>query len=125
MENLFFSFFRQFRNWKMVVLRRRQVACIRAIFVMGIMAGFMAFVYFYMENNDELQRKMELVIKDINDDTGKYYQLVTLISYQIILDKALVAIQELEGHLEDLDIQPMPEAQYVVYNRVPKVTLKT
>lgn len=54
----------------MVVLRRRQVACIRALLVMGVTAGFMIFVYFYMENNDELQRKMELVIKDINDDTG-------------------------------------------------------
>mgnify|MGYP006944966352 CR=1 FL=1 len=54
----------------MVVLRRRQVACIRAIFILCLMAGFMVFVYFYMENNDELQRKMELVIKDINDDTG-------------------------------------------------------
>lgn len=55
---------------EMVVLRRRQVACIRALLVMGVTAGFMIFVYFYMENNDELQRKMELVIKDINDDTG-------------------------------------------------------
>ena len=41
----------------------------------------------------------------------------------LFVDKALVAIQELEGHLEDLDIQPMPEAQYLVYNRVPKVYL--
>lgn len=88
----------------MVVLRRRQVACVRALAVVTVLAGFMFFVYFYMEGNDELQRKMELVIKDINDDT----------------DKALHAIEELEGHLEELDIQPMPEAQYVVYNRVPK-----
>ena len=39
------------------------------------------------------------------------------------IDKALHAIEELEGHLEELDIQPMPEAQYVVYNRVPKVQI--
>ena len=31
------------------------------------------------------------------------------------------AIKELEDHLEDLEIRPMPEAQFVVYNRVPKV----
>ena len=54
----------------MVVLRRRQVACVRALAVVSVLAGFMFFVYFYMEGNDELQRKMELVIKDINDDTG-------------------------------------------------------
>ena len=33
------------------------------------------------------------------------------------------AIKELEDHLEDLEIRPMPEAQFVVYNRVPKVNL--
>ena len=55
----------------MAVLRRRQVACLRAVALMGLCAGFMAFVYFYMENNDELQAKMELIIKDINDDTGE------------------------------------------------------
>merc|ERR1711887_473334 len=33
---------------------------------------------------------------------------------------AMKEIDELEDHLEDLDIQPMPEAEYVVYNRVPK-----
>ena len=55
----------------MAVLRRRQVAYLRAVALMGLCAGFMAFVYFYMENNDELQAKMELIIKDINDDTGQ------------------------------------------------------
>ena len=39
-------------------------------------------------------------------------------------EKALDALERLEEHLEDLDIQPMPEAQYVVYNRVPKVQNK-
>ena len=31
-------------------------------------------------------------------------------------------INELEAKLMDIDIQPRPDAQYVVYNRVPKVS---
>ena len=38
------------------------------------------------------------------------------------LENGLAAINDLEKHLEDIDIQPKPEAQYVVYNRVPKVS---
>ena len=33
------------------------------------------------------------------------------------------AIDTLEEKLGDIDIQPKPEAQYVVYNRVPKVSI--
>ena len=40
---------------------------------------------------------------------------------QRFLENGLAAINDLEKHLEDIDIQPKPEAQYVVYNRVPKV----
>ena len=32
------------------------------------------------------------------------------------------SINRLEEKLMDIDIQPRPDAQYVVYNRVPKVT---
>ena len=46
------------------------------------------------------------------------------IKKKIFSEKALDALERLEEHLEDLDIQPMPEAQYVVYNRVPKVQNK-
>lgn len=54
------------------------MACLRAVALMGLCTGFMAFVYFYMENNDELQAKMELIIKDINDDTGNLPRLISL-----------------------------------------------
>jgi hypothetical protein len=37
---------------------------------MMVMAGFGVFVYFNTEANDELQRKMDSVIGDMNKDTG-------------------------------------------------------
>merc|ERR1712131_418850 len=90
---------------EMVVLRRRQVACIRmGLFTFLIGAG-LVFVYHYVDNND-YQKQMEDAISILERDTKN----------------GLAAINDLEKHLEDIDIQPKPEAQYVVYNRVPKVS---
>jgi len=89
----------------MVVLRRRQLNLIRGcVFLIGLL-GMLAFLYYFTEDTKEIQRKLENVLRDINEDT----------------DNAMEAIKELEDHLEDLEIRPMPEAQFVVYNRVPKV----
>ncbi|CBY07784.1 unnamed protein product [Oikopleura dioica] len=88
----------------MVVLRRRQLNLIRGcVFLFGLL-GMLAFLYYFTEDTKEIQRKLENVLRDINEDT----------------DNAMEAIKELEDHLEDLEIRPMPEAQFVVYNRVPK-----
>ena len=53
----------------MVVLRRRQVACIRmGLFTFLIGAG-LVFVYHYVDNND-YQKQMEDAIKILERDTG-------------------------------------------------------
>ena len=54
----------------MVVLRRRQVACIRmGLFTFLIGAG-LVFVYHYVDNND-YQKQMEDAIRILERDTGK------------------------------------------------------
>ena len=55
---------------EMVVLRRRQVACIRmGLFTFLIGAG-LVFVYHYVDNND-YQKQMEDAIRILERDTGK------------------------------------------------------
>ena len=54
----------------MVVLRRRQVACIRmGLFTFLIGAG-LVFVYHYVDNND-YQKQMEDAISILERDTSK------------------------------------------------------
>ena len=58
---------------EMVVLRRRQVACIRmGLFTFLIGAG-LVFVYHYVDNND-YQKQMEDAIRILERDTGKIFQ---------------------------------------------------
>ena len=105
----------------MVVLRRRQVACIRmGLFTFLIGAG-LVFVYHYVDNND-YQKQMEDAISILERDTSKYFSEMISYSSFFFSENGLAAINDLEKHLEDIDIQPKPEAQYVVYNRVPKVS---
>ena len=57
---------------EMVVLRRRQVACIRmGLFTFLIGAG-LVFVYHYVDNND-YQKQMEDAISILERDTSKYF----------------------------------------------------
>ena len=63
---------------EMVVLRRRQVACIRmGLFTFLIGAG-LVFVYHYVDNND-YQKQMEDAISILERDTSKYFS--EMISY--------------------------------------------
>ena len=56
----------------MVVLRRRQVACIRmGLFTFLIGAG-LVFVYHYVDNND-YQKQMEDAISILERDTSEYF----------------------------------------------------
>ena len=56
----------------MVVLRRRQVACIRmGLFTFLIGAG-LVFVYHYVDNND-YQKQMEDAISILERDTSKFF----------------------------------------------------
>ena len=56
----------------MVVLRRRQVACIRmGLFTLLIGAG-LVFVYHYVDNND-YQKQMEDAISILERDTSKFF----------------------------------------------------
>ena len=106
---------------EMVVLRRRQVACIRmGLFTFLIGAG-LVFVYHYVDNND-YQKQMEDAISILERDTSEYFFKMSFRFKFLFLENGLAAINDLEKHLEDIDIQPKPEAQYVVYNRVPKVS---
>ena len=55
----------------MVVLRRRQLNLIRGcVFLIGLL-GMLAFLYYFTEDTKEIQRKLENVLRDINEDTGK------------------------------------------------------
>ena len=57
---------------EMVVLRRRQVACIRmGLFTFLIGAG-LVFVYHYVDNND-YQKQMEDAISILERDTSKFF----------------------------------------------------
>ena len=57
---------------EMVVLRRRQVACIRmGLFTFLIGAG-LVFVYHYVDNND-YQKQMEDAISILERDTSEYF----------------------------------------------------
>ncbi len=57
----------------MVVLRRRQLNLIRGcVFLFGLL-GMLAFLYYFTEDTKEIQRKLENVLRDINEDTGIYF----------------------------------------------------
>ena len=65
---------------------------------------------------------MEDAISILERDTSEYFFKMSFRFKFLFLENGLAAINDLEKHLEDIDIQPKPEAQYVVYNRVPKVS---
>ena len=56
---------------KMVVLRRRQVACIRMGLLTFLIGAGLVFVYHYVDNND-YQKQMEDAISILERDTSKF-----------------------------------------------------
>jgi len=69
-----------------------------------LMLGTLYTVYHYVDGGPDYTAEMQRIVDEFNNET----------------EVGMRQINELEAKLMDIDIQPRPDAQYVVYNRVPK-----
>ena len=87
-------------------------------------AGSLLFIYHYVDKpgyEDEIDR----AVKELREETRKREHTQKISKLNNYSEKALGEIETLERKMQDIEIQPKPEAHYVVYNRVPKVINET
>ena len=85
----------------------------------NLFIGTLYTVYHYVDGGPDYTLEMQRIVDEFNNETGMIN--IFVLFYCFILEVGLRQINELEAKLMDIDIQPRPDAQYVVYNRVPKV----